>query len=196
MEYRIPNPTFHGMLRTCCSVHLAQRLQRLYQFPEPALFVDHISLENPPWRDSLRHARIAWSSSLPLDPDDPARRSDPASVPLPLTGLVVLNEIQTRPDLFPLLRVLADRTETPARFLILGNATPELLWRAAESLADRVTFQELEGSGLDGLVEDAPWQLSEGITAVPVASLDACVTDSRSTAPLLIPTAHTCPCLP
>jgi len=65
--------------------------------------------------------------------------------------LVILDEIQTRPDLFPLLRVLADRRDTPARFLILGSATPELLRQSAESLAGRVAFQELDGFGLDEL---------------------------------------------
>lgn len=88
------------------------------------------------------------------DPDDQARLSDPSFVLRPLTGLVVLDEIQIRPDLFPLLRVLADRAETPARFLILGSAAPELLRNTAESLAGRVTFHELDGLGLDELAPD------------------------------------------
>ncbi len=83
------------------------------------------------------------------DPDDQARLSDPAFVLRPLKGLVVIDEIQMRPDLFPLLRVLADRPETPARFLILGSAAPELLRNAAESLAGRVSFHELDGFALD-----------------------------------------------
>ena len=62
-----------------------------------------------------------------------------------------LDEIQTRPDLFPLLRVLADRPDTPARFLILGSAAPEFSRHTAESLAGRVAFQELDGFGLDEL---------------------------------------------
>ena len=59
-----------------------------------------------------------------------------------LTGLVVLDEIQTQPQLFPLLRVLADRVDAPARFLILGSAAPELLRNASESLAGRAAFHE------------------------------------------------------
>jgi len=59
--------------------------------------------------------------------------------------LVVLDEIQLRPDIFPLLRVLADRADAPARFLILGSAAPELLKHTAESLAGRVVFHELGG---------------------------------------------------
>lgn len=61
----------------------------------------------------------------------------------PRRGLVVLDEIQHRPDLFPLLRVLADRPEIPARFLILGSSSPELLRDTSESLAGRVEFIEM-----------------------------------------------------
>lgn len=85
------------------------------------------------------------------DPDDQARLSDAAFVLRRLTGLVVLDEIQIRPDLFALLRVLADRADTPARFLILGSAAPELLRNTSESLAGRVTFHELDGLALDEL---------------------------------------------
>ena len=74
------------------------------------------------------------------DPDDQARLADPAFVLWELKGLVVLDEIQLRPDIFPLLRVLADRPNAPARFLILGSAAPELLKHTAESLAGRVVF--------------------------------------------------------
>jgi predicted AAA+ superfamily ATPase len=83
------------------------------------------------------------------DPDDQARLADAAFVLRPLKGLVVLDEIQTRPDLFPLLRVLADRPGRPTSFLILGSAAPELTHRAAESLAGRVAFHELDGLALD-----------------------------------------------
>jgi len=90
------------------------------------------------------------------DPDDQARLSDPAFVLRPLTGLVILDEIQVRPDLFPLLRVLADRPDRPASFLILGSAAPELLRNTAESLAGRVGFYELGGFDMSEL---APQQL-------------------------------------
>lgn len=83
------------------------------------------------------------------DADDQARLADPAFVLRELKGLVVLDEIQLRPDIFPLLRVLADRPGTPARFLILGSAAPELLKATAESLAGRVVFHELGGLALD-----------------------------------------------
>ena len=95
------------------------------------------------------------------DPDDQARLADPSFVLRDLTGLVVLDEIQLRPDLFPLLRVLADRPGTPARFLILGSAAPELLKATAQSLAGRVIFYELDGLALNEIApsdtQDADW---------------------------------------
>jgi len=94
------------------------------------------------------------------DPDDQARLADPSFVLRPLTGLVVLDEIQTQPHLFPLLRVLADRPDAPARFLILGSAAPELLRNTSESLAGRVRFYELGGLNLSELKPsqlDACW---------------------------------------
>ena len=54
-----------------------------------------------------------------------------------LRGLVVIDEIQRRPDLFRVLRVLADRPKTPARFLILGSASRDLIRQGSESLAGR-----------------------------------------------------------
>ena len=62
-----------------------------------------------------------------------------------LTGTVVIDEVQHRPDLFPVLRVLADRDDNPARFLVLGSAAPDLLRQSAESLAGRIEYIELTG---------------------------------------------------
>src|SRR5579863_10698429 len=61
------------------------------------------------------------------DPQSLARLSEPDLALRPLKGLVVIDEVQRHPELFPLLRVLADRRPLPARFLILGSASPELL---------------------------------------------------------------------
>lgn len=83
------------------------------------------------------------------DPADLARLADPGLELRPLRGLVVLDEIQRLPDLFPLLRVLSDRPGTPARFLVLGSASPELLRQTSESLAGRVAFHELDGLSLE-----------------------------------------------
>jgi predicted AAA+ superfamily ATPase len=63
----------------------------------------------------------------------------------PLRGLVVLDEVQHLPGLFAALRVLADRPRRPARFLVLGSASPELLKQSAESLAGRISYVDLSG---------------------------------------------------
>jgi len=62
-----------------------------------------------------------------------------------LRGLVVIDEAQRRPELFPLLRVLLDRADTPARFLLTGSAAPELIRGLSESLAGRVGIVDLGG---------------------------------------------------
>ncbi len=85
------------------------------------------------------------------DPENLARLETPASVLRPLKGLVVIDEVQRRPDLFPLLRVLADRSPLPARFLILGSASPELLKQSSETLAGRMESVPLEGFRLADL---------------------------------------------
>lgn len=90
--------------------------------------------------------------SVVFDLEDPrhvARLADPMLALEPLRGLVVIDEVQRRPELFPALRVLADRRPSPARFLLLGSASPELLRQSAESLAGRIAFQVLHGLALD-----------------------------------------------
>lgn len=82
------------------------------------------------------------------DPRDIARLADPILAFEPLRGLVVLDEIQRRPDLFPILRVLVDRSDRVTRFLILGSASPDLLRQGSESLAGRIAHHELGGFSL------------------------------------------------
>jgi hypothetical protein len=79
---------------------------------------------------------------------DVALLDDPEMALRDLRGLVVLDEVQRRPELFPALRVLADRQPAPARFLVLGSASPLLLRQASESLAGRIAFHELPGLSL------------------------------------------------
>src|SRR6266705_744658 len=79
------------------------------------------------------------------DPQSLARLSEPNTALRPLKKLVVIDEVQRHPDLFPLLRVLADRRPGPARFLLLGSASPELLKQSSESLAGRVSYHYLDG---------------------------------------------------
>ncbi|MBI2805788.1 MAG: ATP-binding protein [Planctomycetes bacterium] len=79
------------------------------------------------------------------DPVSLARLAEPDSALRPLKGVVVIDEVQHRPQLFALLRVLADRKPLPARFLILGSASPELLRQSSETLAGRLETIPLEG---------------------------------------------------
>lgn len=86
-----------------------------------------------------------------FDLEDPAvlvSLEQPMTVLGSLRGLVVLDEIQRRPDLFPVLRVLADRDPSPARFLVLGSASPDLLRQSSESLAGRIEYLEMDGFDL------------------------------------------------
>ncbi len=85
------------------------------------------------------------------DPVSLARLDEPMTALRPLEGLVVIDEVQRRPDLFSVLRVLADRKGDPARFLILGSASGELLRQSAESLAGRVEHLSLGGFALSEL---------------------------------------------
>jgi len=82
------------------------------------------------------------------DPASLARLDEPMTALRPLRGLVVLDEVQRRPDLYPLLRVLADRSDLPARFLILGSASGDLLRQTSESLAGRVEHLAIGGFSL------------------------------------------------
>jgi predicted AAA+ superfamily ATPase len=82
------------------------------------------------------------------DPRDLGRLADPTTALASLRGLIVVDEIQRRPDLFPVLRVLADRAPRPSRFLVLGSASPSLLRQSSESLAGRIAYFELPGFGL------------------------------------------------
>ena len=82
------------------------------------------------------------------DPTVVRRLSEPKTTLEPLTGLVILDEVQRQPGLFALLRVLADRRPLPARFLILGSASPWLVRGVSESLAGRVSFVDLQGFDL------------------------------------------------
>src|SRR5882757_1308346 len=67
------------------------------------------------------------------DPRDLARLEAPMTALEQLRGLVVIDEIQRRPDLFPVLRALGDRRPPPARFLVLGSASPALLRQSSET---------------------------------------------------------------
>jgi predicted AAA+ superfamily ATPase len=90
---------------------------------------------------------------------DQRRLQNPELVLGALEGLVVLDEIQSLPELFQVLRVLVDRPQYKARFLILGSASPPLVRNVSETLAGRVEFVELSGFSLAETGADAWRQL-------------------------------------
>lgn len=93
--------------------------------------------------------RVAGREERPVtvfdleDPTDEAQFADPKLVLEPLRGLVVIDEVQRSEGLFRLLRVLVDRPDNPARFLVLGSAGPDLLRQSSETLAGRIAYYEL-----------------------------------------------------
>ncbi len=94
------------------------------------------------------------------DPASLARLAEPTTALSRLRGVVVIDEVQRRPDLFSVLRVLADRRPLPARFLILGSASPRLLRQSSESLAGRLETIEVSGFSLGEVgakARDAHW---------------------------------------
>ena len=100
-----------------------------------------------------RDLMAAWPGATVVfdleSPADVAVLAEPLLALGPRRGLVVLDEVQRRPELFPVLRVLADRPRRPARFLVLGSASPALLRESSESLAGRIAYHELEGFSID-----------------------------------------------
>ena len=78
------------------------------------------------------------------DPRSLARLDEPQTALEGLTGIVVIDEVQRKPDLFPLLRVLADRQQE-TRYLLLGSASSELVKEVSESLAGRVAYHDRRG---------------------------------------------------
>lgn len=93
------------------------------------------------------------------DPASLARLDEPMTALRSLEGLVVIDEVQRRPDLFPVLRVLADRRPALARFLILGSASGDLLRQTSESLAGRMERIPIGGFTLGELGAQAEERL-------------------------------------
>lgn len=109
------------------------------------------------------------------DPADLERLTEPMTALRPLKGLVVIDEVQRRPDLFPILRVLADRRDTSATFLILGSASGDLSRQTSESLAGRMELVTIGGFSLQELganAEDRLW-LRGGLPVSYLARNDA-----------------------
>ncbi len=102
-------------------------------------------------KTTLAREFLSEDSPNYFDLEDPlslARLEEPKTALEPLRDLVVIDEVQRRPDLFPVLRVLADRRKRTARFLILGSASGDLLRQSSESLAGRMERIEIGGFAL------------------------------------------------
>ena len=102
-------------------------------------------------KTTLARQFVSPGSSHYLDLEDPvvqAQLAAPMTLLGGLRGLVVIDEIQRAPEIFPALRVLIDRDDAPARFLLLGSASPQLLRQGSESLAGRLAIIEMGGFSL------------------------------------------------
>ena len=109
-------------------------------------------------KTTMARELVDMASPSYFDLEDPVsltRLDEPMTALQFLNGLVVIDEIQRRPDLFPILRVLSDRKPLPARFLILGSASPALLKQSSESLAGRVEMISMSGFGLEEVGPEA-----------------------------------------
>jgi predicted AAA+ superfamily ATPase len=113
------------------------------------------------------------------DPADLDRLAEPMTALRPLKGLVVIDEIQRRPDMFPILRVLTDRRDKPSRFLILGSASGDLLRQTSESLAGRMERVTIGGFSLRelGAEKDQTLWLRGGL---PLSYLARSESDSKA----------------
>jgi predicted AAA+ superfamily ATPase len=115
-----------------------------------------VALPGPRQAGKTTLARMLAESTLGTEihyfdlesPADLARLSNPELALSQLRGLIILDEIQRMPELYPVLRVLADRPDLPARFLILGSASPALIQGASETLAGRISFIDVSGFSL------------------------------------------------
>ena len=110
-------------------------------------------------KTTLARMLLPTESASYFDLEDPVVGeifADPMTALRDLRGLVIIDEAQQRPELFPVLRVLSDRRDNPATFLILGSASPELSRQASESLAGRVALVEMSGL-TTGEIEQDKW---------------------------------------
>ena len=129
--------------------HVSQIMSRMEQNPVVAIIG-----ARQVGKTTITH-EIATLIKMPIhrfdleDPEDLARLNEPKLALKDLTGLVIIDEIQRKPELFPLLRVLADRDDKAAQFLILGSASPKLLKQSSESLAGRISYYSLNGFAVD-----------------------------------------------
>jgi predicted AAA+ superfamily ATPase len=154
MKIRWTTPDFHDTVLAVQRAALQNRAQNLLRtFKVVALLGPRQSGKTTLARQIASAIADFPAERNYFDLEDPVhlnRLENPKFALEGLRGLVVIDEIQRRPDLFPVLRVLADRPKTPARFLILGSASRDLIRQGSETLAGRI-----------GFVEVTPFTLSE-----------------------------------
>lgn len=158
MKIRWLTSNFHAMVFSVHRASLQKRVHALLEnFKVVALLGPRQSGKTTLARAIADSVRDFPAGRNYFDLEDPMQldRLDNPKLALDgLRGLVIIDEIQRRPDLFPVLRVLADRPMTPARFLVLGSASRDLLRQGSETLAGRI-----------GFVDVTPFALSEVGTA-------------------------------
>ncbi len=139
-----------------CSViqrprHLAAVENLLRQFPVVAILGAR-QIGKTTLARQLANRRKGTVTVFDLEsPEDQSLLADPLLALRPTRGLVIIDEVQRRPELFASLRVLVDEPRVPRRFLVLGSASPELLHQSSETLAGRIAYHELDGFGLDDI---------------------------------------------
>lgn len=127
-------------------------------------------------KTTLARQRVPVDSANYFDlenPADLARLDEPMTALEPLEGLVIIDEVQRRPDLFPILRVLADRETAAATFLVLGSASGDLQRQSSESLAGRVEQVSMGGFNIREVEDSARLWLRGGLPLSYLASDDA-----------------------
>ena len=109
-------------------------------------------------KSTIAQTLLSRASANYFDLENPLhaeRLAQPVDTLSRLDGLVVIDEVQRRPALFPVLRVLIDRSNAPGQYLLLGSASPALLRQAGESLLGRIETIEVAGFNLAEIAADA-----------------------------------------
>ena len=179
MKIRWTSPDFHGTVLAVQRVALQKRVTNFLRLFKVAALVG----PRQSGKTTLARQIAAATKDFPaernyFDLEDPAhldRLANPKLALAGLRGLVVIDEIQRRPDLFPFLRVLADRPQTPAQFLILGSASRDLIRQGSETLAGRIGFVEVTPFTLGevGVAEAAKLWLRGGFPLSFLAAQEA-----------------------
>ncbi len=131
--------------RQCGKTTLSQQFANLKGIPRINIF----DLENPLDLERLKEPMLALGD---------------------LRGFVIIDEIQYKPNLFSILRVLADKKDT--KFLVLGSASRDLIKQSSESLAGRIGYIEMTPFALSEVSETSKLWLRGGFPLSYLANDD------------------------